>query len=162
MSLIDRIFPKNEPAVARSPAAKPATNGSAPLPGMVPANRIGKDTQTAAATDARPAADGELVARRDRLIEKFAVMQSDLGGLFYEMAIRDHVKLDVLTRKAAELQRVDAQLGQVERLLKLDESGAAGSCTNCGALYTRGSAFCSQCGHPLVGGDATTGHDLGP
>ena len=37
-------------------------------------------------------------------------MQADLGGAFYEMAIRDHVRMDVLTRKAAELQRVDAEL----------------------------------------------------
>ena len=42
-------------------------------------------------------------------------MQADLGGAFYEMAIRDHVRLDVLTRKAAELQRVDAELLAVER-----------------------------------------------
>jgi hypothetical protein len=61
--------------------------------------------------------DPELIARRDRLMERFAVMQSDLGGLYYEMAIRDHLRLDVLARKAAELQRVDIELAQVERLL---------------------------------------------
>ena len=38
-------------------------------------------------------------------------MQSELGGLFYEMAIRDHVRMDVLIDKAAALQRVDAELG---------------------------------------------------
>src|SRR5258706_1112672 len=53
----------------------------------------------------------ELIAERDRLVEKFTVMQADLGGAFYEMAIRDHVKMDVLTRKAAELQRLDIELG---------------------------------------------------
>ena len=47
----------------------------------------------------------DLIAQRDRLLEKFTVMQADLGGAFYEMAIRDHVRMDVLTRKAAELQR---------------------------------------------------------
>jgi len=36
------------------------------------------------------------VAERDRLTERFALMQSELGGLFYEMAIRDHVQMDVL------------------------------------------------------------------
>ena len=59
----------------------------------------------------------DLRAQRDRLLEKFTIMQTDLGGAFYEMAIRDHVRMDVLTRKAAELQRVDAELLAVERML---------------------------------------------
>ena len=62
----------------------------------------------------------ELRAQRDRMLEKFTVMQADLGGAFYEMAIRDHVRLDVLTRKAAELQRVDAELLALERMLELE------------------------------------------
>lgn len=61
----------------------------------------------------------DLVAQRDRLLEKFTIMQTDLGGAFYEMAIRDHVRMDVLTRKAAELQRVDAELLAVERMLEM-------------------------------------------
>ncbi len=36
-----------------------------------------------------PEPDGELAALRERLIERFALLQSELGGLFYEMAIRD-------------------------------------------------------------------------
>ncbi len=44
------------------------------------------------------------------------------------MAIRDHFRLDVLVRAAAELQRVDAELGEVERLLLMERSGAAGEC----------------------------------
>ena len=71
----------------------------------------------AAAPEPKPDESAELLAQRDRLLEKFTVMQADLGGAFYEMAIRDHVRLDVLTRKAAELQRVDAELLSVERLL---------------------------------------------
>ena len=98
----------------------------------------------------RPAPNADLLARRDRLVEKFTVMQSDLGGLFYEMAIRDSVALDVLNGKAAELQRVDSELGQVERLLKMESSGVAGNCPSCDALYGRGAAFCWQCGHTLV------------
>ena len=65
-----------------------------------------------------PAPRSELVDKRDRLLERFTAMQLDLGGLFYEMAIRDHIRLDILTGKAAELQRVDAELGQVEQLLR--------------------------------------------
>jgi hypothetical protein len=107
--------------------------------------------QPAAAAGPNP----DLLARRDRLVEKFTVMQSQLGGLFYEMAIRDSVSLDVLKAKAAELQRVDSELGQVERLLKMESSGVAGNCPSCDALYGRGAAFCWQCGQTLVPLEAT-------
>ncbi len=66
----------------------------------------------------------DLIAQRDRLLEKFTIMQTDLGGAFYEMAIRDHVRMDVLTRKAAELQRVDAELLAVERMLEMFKTEA--------------------------------------
>jgi hypothetical protein len=93
--------------------------------------------------------DKELVAQRDRLLEKFTVMQADLGGAFYEMAIRDHVRLDVLTRKAAELQRVDAELTAAERLLDVERSDAAGHCPACGSPFAHGVRFCAQCGSSL-------------
>ena len=99
---------------------------------------------------AKPEERTDLVAQRDRLLEKFTVMQADLGGAFYEMAIRDHVRLDVLTRKAAELQRVDAELIALERELELDRSDAAGLCPNCGSPYGHGVRFCAQCGHALI------------
>jgi hypothetical protein len=95
--------------------------------------------------------DEDLATMRDRLTERFAVMQSELGGTFYEMAIRDHVRIEVLMRKAAELQRVDAELGQVERLLAEGALTAAGQCPTCAAIYARGAAFCAQCAHPLLG-----------
>jgi hypothetical protein len=91
----------------------------------------------------------ELVSQRDRLLEKFTVMQADLGGAFYEMAIRDHVRLDVLTRKAAELQRVDAELTAAERVLDVERSDAAGHCPSCGSPFMHGVRFCAQCGSPL-------------
>jgi hypothetical protein len=59
----------------------------------------------------------ELESRRERLTERFALLQSELGGLFYEMAIRDHLQLDLLIARAAALQRVDDELRQVEREL---------------------------------------------
>jgi hypothetical protein len=99
---------------------------------------------------AKPEESAELLAQRDRLLEKFTVMQADLGGAFYEMAIRDHVRLDVLTRKAAELQRVDAELLAVERVLELERADAAGLCPGCGAPYGHAVRFCAQCGHALV------------
>jgi hypothetical protein len=91
-----------------------------------------------------------LRARRDALAEQVAQLQFDLGGLTYEMAIRDHFRLDVLVRRAAALQELDAQLGEVDRLLALDESASAGTCGACGAMHGRGAVFCWQCGHPLV------------
>jgi zinc-ribbon domain len=100
-----------------------------------------------------PVAPGaELVTQRERLTERFALLQSELGGLFYEMAIRDHVKMDVLIDKAAALQRVDAELAQVEHLLDEGHQTAGGQCPNCGAPHARGAAFCSQCAAVLNGG----------
>jgi hypothetical protein len=99
---------------------------------------------------AKPEESAELVAQRDRLLEKFTIMQADLGGAFYEMAIRDHVRMDILTRKAAELQRVDAELLAVERLLELERADAAGMCPSCGAPFGPAVRFCGQCGHVLV------------
>ena len=92
----------------------------------------------------------ELAERREALARELAELQWDLGGLTYEMAIRDHFRLDVLTRQAARLQQVDARLGEVEHLLRLDTTGAAGACPQCGTLYARGALFCSHCAFQLV------------
>jgi hypothetical protein len=92
----------------------------------------------------------DLQRRRERLSKELVDLQWDLGGLAYEMAIRDHFRLDLLVAQAAKLQQVDAELAEVERMLKLDEAGAAGVCGHCGALYARGAVFCWQCGNDLM------------
>lgn len=92
----------------------------------------------------------DLQQRRDLLADQLAELQWDLGGLAYEMAIRDHFRPDVLVRQAAKLQQVDAELAEVERMLRLDQAGAAGACGSCGALYARGAVFCWQCGRDLM------------
>jgi hypothetical protein len=92
----------------------------------------------------------DLEERRRTLEEQLATLQWDLGGLTYEMAIRDHFRLDVLVRTAAKLQEVDAELAEVERLLRLDGAAAGGACTSCGALHARGATFCWQCGTRLM------------
>jgi hypothetical protein len=92
----------------------------------------------------------ELQARRDRLASRVNELQWDLGGLAYEMAIRDHFRLDVLVRVAAELQRADAELGELDRLLKQQQSGTAGDCGACGAPHGRGAVYCWQCGAQLM------------
>lgn len=99
----------------------------------------------------------ELAERREALARELAEAQFDLGGLAYEMAIRDHFRLDVLTRRAAHVQQLDARLGEVEHLLRLDTTGAAGACPQCGTLYARGALFCSQCAFQLVETTAADG-----
>ena len=101
--------------------------------------------------------DPELIARRDRLVERFTMMQADLGGVFYEMAIRDHVRMDVLTRKAAELQRIDAELAEVEQLLRGFDGPPAGVCPACSAPHGTAARFCSRCGTTLEGSANGTG-----
>jgi hypothetical protein len=92
----------------------------------------------------------ELGRRRDRLAEEVTELHWDLGGLAYEMAIRDHFRLDVLVRRAAVLQERDAELAEVERLLRMEADGTAGSCGQCGAPHSRGAVFCWQCGTSLM------------
>jgi hypothetical protein len=115
--------------------------------------RSGAPDGTAAAEPAGTAAAAsvsELAAQRDVLAERFAQLQWNLGGLAYEMARRDHFRLDLLVRAAARLQEVDAELAEAERLLRLDEAAAGGSCASCGALHARGAVFCWQCGGSLI------------
>lgn len=97
-----------------------------------------------------PAPESELRLRRDRLARDVAERQFDLGGLAYEMATRDHFRLDVIMRAAAAMQDADAQLAEADRLLHLEQHGAAGSCPGCGSLRSRGAVYCWQCGIQLM------------
>jgi hypothetical protein len=142
------------PAAPKPTAGPPVGPPRFPIPGrrkndLAPPKPKSKEEATKEA-ELKEEESAELIAQRDRLLEKFTVMQADLGGAFYEMAIRDHVRLDVLTRKAAELQRVDAELLAVERTLELERSDAAGLCPSCGAPYGPAVHFCAQCGTPLM------------
>jgi hypothetical protein len=130
--MLSRLSPRRRPApsplsVAPPPQAAQASQQSSP---------------------AVPPSD--LEQRRDRLAAQLVDLQWDLGGIAYEMASRDHFRLDVLSRQAAKLQQVDAELAELERMLKLDQAGAAGACGSCGALYAQGSVFCWQCGKDLM------------
>ncbi len=92
----------------------------------------------------------DLRRRRDQLSARVNELQWDLGGLVYEMAIRDHIRIDVLVRRAALLQDADAELSEVQRILRLEESGTAGACATCGAPHSSGAVYCWQCGQPLL------------
>jgi hypothetical protein len=119
---------------ARLPGRKGAqaqTNGSFPDP-------------------SREAATVDLGRRRDQLTARVAELTWDLGGLVYEMAIRDQIRIDVLVRRAATLQNVDAELQEVERILRLEQHSTAGQCASCGAPHSSGAAYCWQCGQPLL------------
>ncbi len=133
MSALRRIFPRG---VATAPVAAVAEAPSGPA--------------------------AELSAQRDVLAERFAQLQWDLGGLAYEMARRDHFRLDVLVRAAARLQEVDAELAEAERMLRLEEAAAAGSCPGCGALHARGAVFCWQCGSALIDRQPVSGQVAAP
>jgi hypothetical protein len=143
----------------------PGGNGSRPpAPAQPPAPGVNANAEAGGLADAPtggivlpagglPTPSGsmsELRKRRLELAERVAALTWDLGGLAYEMAIRDHYRLDVLARKASELQEVDAQLGEVQRLLATAEAGIHGQCRSCGAVHSRGAAYCWHCGAPLM------------
>jgi len=91
-----------------------------------------------------------LERRRQALTQEVAELHWDLGGLTYEMAIRDHFRLDVLVRRAAVLQERDAELAEVERLLSSPGELAGARCPVCAAPHSRGAQFCWQCGERLM------------
>jgi hypothetical protein len=138
--------PKRRRRRPRRTAAPPGTR--APGSPTAPANG-------SASSGALNAAYGQefivdLQRRRDQLVAKVAELQWDLGGLAYEMTIRNSIKVEVLVKRAVELQDADAELNEVERILRMDETGAAGSCKSCGAPHSSGATFCWQCGQPLL------------
>jgi hypothetical protein len=121
---------------AAGQAAGPASPGEVPVASPAPS---------------RPAPSRQDVeSRRQALSRQLADLQWDLGGLTYEMAIRDHFRLDVLARQASRLQAVDAELAEVERQLRLEDAGASGECPSCRALHSRGAVFCWACGAQLL------------
>ena len=125
--------------------ANPARQGAG---GAAPG---GAPPLTAGSRTGRQHAGGvDLQRRRDQLSARVAELQFDLGGLVYEMAIRDRIRVDVIVQRAAALQDADAELGEVERILRLDQTSTAGACRSCGAPHSSGAAFCWQCGQPIL------------
>ncbi len=118
-----------------TPAAPPqGTAAPAPAPAQAPEGEWVVDLQR----------------RRDQLNARVAELQWDLGGLVYEMAIRDRVRVDVLIKRAAGLQNVDAELAEVERILRMEKTGVAGTCNVCEAPHSSGAVYCWQCGQSLL------------
>lgn len=92
----------------------------------------------------------DLKRRRDSLNARVAELQWDLGGLVYEMAVRNQIRVDLIVTRAAILQDADAELAEVERILRLEETGMAGACRSCGSPHSSGASYCWQCGQPLM------------
>jgi hypothetical protein len=137
MSFVDRLFPRQR------------RNGTAPVVQPAAPGAVASVMPAAAPAPAVPVQD-DLHARRHALAQELADRQWDLGGIAYEMAIRDHFRLDVLQLHAARLQEIDAELAEIERLLRLDEAAAAGECGACGAPHSRGAVYCWSCGAQLI------------
>ena len=141
-----------------SPTLSPPTLSSpthgAPVPAagtpQAPSGPPAALSTPAAQSTPQDSGRSELRRRRDALAEQVTELHWDLGGLAYEMAIRDHFRLDVLVRRAAVLQERDAELAEIERLLALEESASAGACPHCAAPHSRGALFCWQCGATLM------------
>jgi len=142
------------PKSLRNPrrAAKAASNGAAPA-----AATNGHAPTPKPATPQRPASPAigqellvDLERRRDQLVARVAELQWDLGGLVYEMAIRNQIKVEVLVKRAVALQDADAELSEVERIVRTEETGTAGTCSNCSAPHSSGATYCWQCGQPLL------------
>src|SRR5882762_7741060 len=123
----DNFSPSTEPPVAggEQPTAVVVPVGGLPLPRATLSGSM-----------------AELRRHRYELAERVATLTWDLGGLTYEMAVRDHYRLDVLARRAAELQEADAQLAEIQRLLASADGGVQGQCRSCGAVHSRGAAYC--------------------
>ena len=145
---------RNPFSTAGGGAREPASAYHEPIP---PASNAAADSSTSrprsASRAARDTASGESVdlqKRRDQLTARVAELQWDLGGLVYEMATRDQMRVDVLVKRAAVLQEADAELNEVERILRMEQSATAGACSNCGAPHSSGAVFCWQCGQPLL------------
>jgi predicted RNA-binding Zn-ribbon protein involved in translation (DUF1610 family) len=128
MTFVDRLFPRSRAAV----------NGTPPA------------VRPAPAPDPPPAPQADIHARRRALAQELADRQWDLGGMTYEMAIRDHFRLDVLVMHASRLQQIDAELAEIERQIRLGDAGAAGECPACGAAHSRGAVYCWSCGAQLI------------
>lgn len=92
----------------------------------------------------------DLERRRDQLVARVAELQWDLGGLVYEMAVRNRIDVEILVKRAVVLQDADAELSEVERIVRMEQTGTAGSCASCGAPHSTGATFCWQCGQPLL------------
>ena len=148
--------PRTPPAGANAPApsrdATPAARRRNrapprnPRPSSPPPRNLRRSSRRPPA-HRRPSRGGrELERRREQLARRYGELESDLGGLVYEMAIRDHFRLDVVVRRAAELQAVDAELTAVEQALGIGDPERDRRLPVLRRAARAGAQFCGRCG----------------
>jgi hypothetical protein len=131
---------KNKPMSSSRPSGPANPAGQSGAPPLTRSSKTSHDIEGGI----------DIKRRRDQLQARVAELQFDLGGLVYEMAIRDRIRVEVIVQRAAVLQDADAELGEVERILALEQTSTAGACRVCGAPHSAGAAFCWQCGQPIL------------
>ncbi len=147
--VLDGLRPRRDRRRVRGGQPRTAKDGSGPIPASQASAPL---TASPAALETAYGSDlvVDLERRRDQLTGRVAELQWDLGGLVYEMAIRNRIRVDVLIQRAATLQDADAELSEVERIVRMEQTGTAGSCGTCGAPHSSGATYCWQCGHSLL------------
>ena len=100
------------------------------LPSKLTRKRENGSAATRSATPTAPATTEheltvDLERRRDQLVARVAELQWDLGGLVYEMAVRNQIEVEVLVKRAVALQDADAELSEVERIVRMEQTGTA-------------------------------------
>lgn len=147
------------PIPSRKKNAKPASSNGQVVATPNQASRAPSPTSNANQFPSPPPAPAlpidnsetvDLERRRAQLSAKVAELQWDLGGLTYEMASRNRLRPEVLVKRAAALQEADAELGEVERILRMERTGVAALCLTCGAPHSSGAVYCWQCGTSLL------------
>ena len=146
---------KAKAAAAQPPAAAARTSPSKAAPKAAPKAVPTGARAASPASSALGSAYGQefivdLERRREQLVARVAELQWDLGGLVFEMATRNRIDVEVLVKRAVPLQDADAELSEVDRILRIEETGAAGACGSCGAPHSSGATYCWQCGQPLL------------
>lgn len=146
--------PRGKKAKAAAPAAPTAARKSSSAAASQTASPSAQAAPATANSTLSSAYGQEFVVdlerRREQLVARVAELQWDLGGLVFEMATRNQINVETLVKRAVPLQDADAELSEVERILRMDETGAAGSCASCGAPHSSGATYCWQCGQPLL------------
>ncbi|HVY97509.1 MAG TPA: zinc ribbon domain-containing protein [Solirubrobacterales bacterium] len=132
------MIPRPKLPLRRKRPEAPTQVQPAPAGGAPPSPAVGQEVMV------------DLERRRDQLIARVAELQWDLGGLAYEMAVRNQMKVELLVKRAVALQDADAELAEVERIVRTEETGTAGACSNCGAPHSSGATYCWQCGQSLL------------
>src|SRR5690242_16000854 len=123
-----KLGPTRKAPQRRAPAAQPAAGARQSPPATGAATNPSANTLNSAYGEEFVV---DLQRRRDQLVARVAELQWDLGGLVYEMVVRNSVNVDVIIKRAVPLQDADAELSEVERILRMEETGAAGACTGC-------------------------------